>query len=396
MNWCYLCFAGVSAAFGVAVFRCFQGVNLCSEARRERNRGCSCWSRHRLWWAFQQHRGGNVPELDCAIRKKRKLLPPYIDSAVFPSPKAEAGKFRRRKLLRELWIRYSGSQRGASILILQRSQLWHIQVSHLQSLTCISLVHCRCCVLVISNQVCLISLGHHSIIGMYILSIKAIPPYLMCLELLFWLYLSMLTLYLNLPSVGSASWVFFFGCFCCVNIHCLFSREDITFTAPMTTLAGIDNYKTLFWALRFHSRIFFKALWVDVVRVWQPSDKVIMIRWTVRGIPRVPWEAQGRFDGTSEYKLDKDGKIYEHKVDNVIMNSPPRFKARTVMDLVREAAGQTTPTPSFYQKTGVFFTLLAPYLLQFTWVRFYWALRSTLVLTTSGDSCSEMVPTPQS
>lgn len=217
----------------------------------------------------------------------------------------------------------------------------------------------------------------------------------MCLELLFWLYLSMLILYLNLLPVGSASWVFLW-CFCCVNIHCLFSREDITFTAPMTTLSGIDNYKTLFWALRFHSRIFFKALWVDVVRVWQPSDKVIMIRWTVRGIPRVPWEAQGRFDGTSEYKLDKDGKIYEHKVDNVIMNSPPRFKARTVMDLVREAAGQTTPTPSFYQKTGIFFALLAPYLLQFTWVRFYWAMRSTLVLTTNGDSCSEMMPTPQS
>lgn len=205
----------------------------------------------------------------------------------------------------------------------------------------------------------------------------------------------MLILYLNLLPVGSASWVFLW-CFCCVNIHCLFSREDITFTAPMTTLSGIDNYKTLFWALRFHSRIFFKALWVDVVRVWQPSDKVIMIRWTVRGIPRVPWEAQGRFDGTSEYKLDKDGKIYEHKVDNVIMNSPPRFKARTVMDLVREAAGQTTPTPSFYQKTGIFFALLAPYLLQFTWVRFYWAMRSTLVLTTNGDSCSEMMPTPQS
>ena len=121
VNWSYPYFAGVSAASGVAVFRCFQGANMCSEAWRERNRGCSCWSRHRLWWAFQQHRGGNVPELDCAIRKKRKLLPPYIDSAVFPSPKAEAGKFRRRKLLRELRIRYSGSQRGASVLILQRS-----------------------------------------------------------------------------------------------------------------------------------------------------------------------------------------------------------------------------------------------------------------------------------
>ena len=63
---------------------------------------------------------------------------------------------------------------------------------------------------------------------------------------------------------------------------------------------------------------------------WNTSPKrrsrhcaICRLRWTVRGIPRVPWEAEGIFDGISEYKLDKDGKIYEHKVTNVQMRDPP-------------------------------------------------------------------------
>lgn len=169
-------------------------------------------------------------------------------------------------------------------------------------------------------------------------------------------------------------------------------RDDITFRDPMNVFSGIDNYKLIFWALRFHGRIFFKALWVDVGRVWQPHDKVIMVRWTVRGVPRVPWEAQGQFEGTSEYKLDKDGKIYEHKVDNVIFNSPPgqKYKALSIADLVRVEGGQTTPTPSFYAQASKLVAVMFPYLQQFTWVRFYWALTSTLALINAGETCSEL------
>ena len=43
----------------------------------------------------------------------------------------------------------------------------------------------------------------------------------------------------------------------------------------------------------------------------------------MRGVPRVPWEAEGIFDGISEYKLDSKGKIYEHKLTNVQMRDPP-------------------------------------------------------------------------
>ena len=38
------------------------------------------------------------------------------------------------------------------------------------------------------------------------------------------------------------------------------------------------------------------------------------MRWTVHGIPRVPWNAEGVFDGISTFRLDNKGKIYEHQV----------------------------------------------------------------------------------
>lgn len=38
---------------------------------------------------------------------------------------------------------------------------------------------------------------------------------------------------------------------------------------------------------------------------------------------QVPWEAEGIFDGISQYKLDNQGKVYEHSVDNVMLRDPP-------------------------------------------------------------------------
>lgn len=157
-------------------------------------------------------------------------------------------------------------------------------------------------------------------------------------------------------------------------------REDIVFCDPMNMVCGLDNYKLIFRALRFHGRMFFKALWVDILRVWQPCDNVIMVRWQVRGIPRVPWEAQGIFDGTSEYKLDKQGKIYEHKVDNVALNARPKFKVPSMADLLRVGQCPSTPKPTFFQRAQMVFWVIFPYLLQFTWVRYYLALKGTVVL----------------
>ncbi|KAK9805511.1 hypothetical protein WJX72_002363 [[Myrmecia] bisecta] len=105
-------------------------------------------------------------------------------------------------------------------------------------------------------------------------------------------------------------------------------RNDIVFRDPRNCFKGIRNYKTIFWSLRFHGRIFFKSLYVDVQRIWQPDDMRIKMRWKVHGIPRVPWEAEGTFDGLSEFKLDRHGKIYEHILSNIVMRDPPMVQQR--------------------------------------------------------------------
>ncbi|BFG22079.1 hypothetical protein CerSpe_083530 [Prunus speciosa] len=129
-------------------------------------------------------------------------------------------------------------------------------------------------------------------------------------------------------------------------------RDDITFKDPINTFMGIENYKSIFWALRFHGKMFFKALWVDVISVWQPMDSVIMVRWTVHGIPRVPWDSRGRFDGTSEYKLDKKGKIFEHRVDNIALNSPPKFQVLAVADIIQSLGCPSTPRPTYFETSS--------------------------------------------
>lgn len=127
------------------------------------------------------------------------------------------------------------------------------------------------------------------------------------------------------------------------------SRDDIVFIDPRNTVAGIENYKSIFWALRFQGKIFFKDLWLEILRVWQPAENVIVVRWTVHGIPRVPWEAQGRFDGISEYKLDRNGKIYEHKVDNIAFNSPTKFQMLSVEELIESLGCPSATKPTCFE-----------------------------------------------
>ncbi|KAI3969720.1 hypothetical protein MKX01_020281 [Papaver californicum] len=122
--------------------------------------------------------------------------------------------------------------------------------------------------------------------------------------------------------------------------------DDITFIDPLNTFTGMQKYKLIFWALRFHGRVLFREISLEVLRIWQPSENVILIRWNLRGIPRVPWEASGQFQGTSKYKLDRNGKIYEHKVDNLAFNFPRQLRpATSVLDLV--AAYLPSPNPTF-------------------------------------------------
>lgn len=129
---------------------------------------------------------------------------------------------------------------------------------------------------------------------------------------------------------------------------CVLCRDDIVLKDPLNTFTGVENYKSVFWALRFHGQIFFRALWVDIISVWQPVENVVMVRWTVHGIPRVPWESRGRFDGISVYKFDKKGKIFEHRVDNIAINSPPKFRVLRIEDIILSLGCPSTPRPTYF------------------------------------------------
>lgn len=153
----------------------------------------------------------------------------------------------------------------------------------------------------------------------------------------------------------------------------LSSRDDIVFKDPLNTFAGIDNYKRIFWALRLSGHIFFRAIWINIVSIWQPVENVIMIRWIVHGIPRVPWESHGRFDGTSEYKLDKNGKIYEHRVDNVALNTPTKFQVLPVEELIQLLGCPSTPKPTYFETSLSSGFSCLKFMLRLSWIKCYLA-----------------------
>lgn len=88
--------------------------------------------------------------------------------------------------------------------------------------------------------------------------------------------------------------------------------NDIYFRDPVNTFKGKLNYRIIFWTLRFHARLFFRNIDFDLHDLYASDDRTILGIWTVRGTLRVPWKAQILFNGTSTYKLDESGRIYEH------------------------------------------------------------------------------------
>lgn len=93
-------------------------------------------------------------------------------------------------------------------------------------------------------------------------------------------------------------------------------------------------------------------------------------------MPRVPWKAKGRFSGTSWYKLDRHGKIYEHKVDNLALNFPRAAMAsRTVMDFVAAATCPPSPNLTF---RGILLEDEGTWMDSCPWLDLYRAVRGTL------------------
>ncbi len=87
---------------------------------------------------------------------------------------------------------------------------------------------------------------------------------------------------------------------------------NIYFQDPVNKFKGKLNYRIIFWTLRFHARLFFTEIYFDLHDVSQSDEDIILAKWTVRGVLRVPWKAHIFFNGYSTYKLNQDALIYEH------------------------------------------------------------------------------------
>jgi Uncharacterized conserved protein (DUF2358) len=57
--------------------------------------------------------------------------------------------------------------------------------------------------------------------------------------------------------------------------------------------------------VRIFGRLFFTRCRLDVRRIWQPESNRISMRWQFHGVPRIPWEVEGIFEGVSQFKLDR-------------------------------------------------------------------------------------------
>ncbi|QDZ19353.1 hypothetical protein HOP50_02g18690 [Chloropicon primus] len=135
--------------------------------------------------------------------------------------------------------------------------------------------------------------------------------------------------------------------------------EDVTFVDKLSpffgrnsrTTTGRENYKRAAFGIRFHTWLFFSRAKFEVTRVWQPHEDVIAVRWTFRGLPRIIGSAFSGsttyVDGISEFKLNRQGLIYEHKVDN--LNKGNGLTRHGLADLSRMLVGSegSWPTASY-------------------------------------------------
>ncbi len=89
---------------------------------------------------------------------------------------------------------------------------------------------------------------------------------------------------------------------------------------------------------------------MSILRIWQPRDKTLAVRWSIAAQPRLlsSFGADDvHYDGISEYKLDSRGMIYEHKIDNVDWGGEAPARSRSLAALLASLAPSQAPTPSF-------------------------------------------------
>ena len=133
-------------------------------------------------------------------------------------------------------------------------------------------------------------------------------------------------------------------------------RPDIVFV-DHTSLPGVpseahglDAYKRVFLSLRLHGALCFASTRVSLLRIWQPRERTLAVRWSVAATPRL-LSSLGlddmHFDGISEYKLDNRGMIYEHVVCNCDFGTQQPLRSRALAQLLAGLAPAQSPTPSF-------------------------------------------------
>ena len=138
-------------------------------------------------------------------------------------------------------------------------------------------------------------------------------------------------------------------------------RDDVVFTDNAACLPGVPSqavgkeaYKRVFWSLRLHGAVFFaRPPLVNILRIWQPRDGTLAVRWSIAAQPRLlsSFGADDvHFDGVSEYKLDRAGRIYEHRVNNVDLLPGEPLKSRSLAALLASLAPSQLPTPSFLRR----------------------------------------------
>jgi len=85
----------------------------------------------------------------------------------------------------------------------------------------------------------------------------------------------------------------------------------IIFQDPINRFQGQQAYRLIFWALRFHRRLFFTHLTFNVHHI-RPSDANILVAtWTLEGALRLPWHPKIHFTGSSTYTIHQ-GLITTH------------------------------------------------------------------------------------
>jgi len=78
---------------------------------------------------------------------------------------------------------------------------------------------------------------------------------------------------------------------------------------------------------------------------------MLAVRWSIAAQPRLlsSFGADDvHYDGISEYKLDRNGRIYEHRISNVDWGGQEPLKSRSLAALLASLAPNQLPTPSFF------------------------------------------------